>query len=81
MQHLKEFLTHIQTFDLRIVEDDIQIESGTNEKKSVKAYDITPRKRNTMIPFSYKSELRVLKDMALIDLLTLGEAQIVLQLE
>ena len=23
MQHLKEFLTRIQTFDLRIIEDDI----------------------------------------------------------
>ena len=37
MQHLKEFLTSIQTFDLRIIEDEIQTEWGTNEKKHIKS--------------------------------------------
>lgn len=41
MQHLKEFLIRLQTFDLRIVEDNIQTESGVNEKNHVKAYDLT----------------------------------------
>lgn len=34
MQHHKEFLTRIQTFDLRITEDDIQTEWGTNDAQS-----------------------------------------------
>jgi len=41
MQHLKEFLTRIQTFDLRVIEDDLHMEWGTNEKKQVKVYDLT----------------------------------------
>jgi len=40
MQHFKEFLTRIQTFDLRIIEDDIHMEWGTNEKKHVQVYDL-----------------------------------------
>jgi hypothetical protein len=32
MQHLKEFLTNIQTFGLRIIEEDIQTEWGIKEK-------------------------------------------------
>ncbi|OKS84598.1 hypothetical protein RG47T_0030 [Mucilaginibacter polytrichastri] len=58
MQHLKEFLTRIQTFDLRIVEDNIQTESGTNEKKHVKAYDLTYQTQY-YDSFAYRSELRV----------------------
>jgi hypothetical protein len=79
MQHLKEFLTRIQTFELRIVEDDIQMESGTNEKKHVKAYDLTYQTQY-YDSFSYRSELRVLKDMAFIDLITLNKERIKLQL-
>jgi hypothetical protein len=63
MQHLKEFLIRIQTFDLRVVKDDIQLEWGTNEKKHVKAYDLTYQTQY-YDSFSYRSELRVLKDMA-----------------
>lgn len=79
MQHLKEFLTLIQTFDLLIVENDIQIESGTNEKKHVKAYDLTYQTQY-YDSFSYRSELRVLKDMAFIDLIALDKERIKLQL-
>ncbi|WP_091217739.1 hypothetical protein [Mucilaginibacter gossypiicola] len=79
MQHLQEFLTRIQTFDLRIVEDDIQMESGTNEKEHVKAYDLTYQTQY-YDSFSYRSELRVLKDMAFIDLITLDKERIKLQL-
>jgi hypothetical protein len=78
MQHLKEFLTRIQTFDLLIVEDYIQIESGTNEKKHVKAYDLTYQTQY-YDSFSYRSELRVLKDMAFIDLIALDKERIKLQ--
>lgn len=79
MQHLKEFLTRIQTFDLRIVEDDIAMETGKNEKKQVKAYDLTYQTQY-YDSFSYRSELRVLKDMAFIDLITLDKERIKLQL-
>lgn len=35
MQHLKKFLTRIKTFELRITEDGIAMETGTNEKTSI----------------------------------------------
>jgi hypothetical protein len=79
MQHLKEFLTRIQTFDLRIIEDDIATETGTNEKKHVEVYDLTYQTQY-YDSFSYKSELRVLKDMAFIDLIALDKERIKLQL-
>lgn len=79
MQHLKEFLTRIQTFDLNIIEDDIQLETGTDEKKHVKAYDLTYQTQY-YDSFSYRSELRVLKDMAFIDLIALDKERIKLQL-
>jgi hypothetical protein len=79
VQHLKEFLTRIQTFDLRVVEDNIQTQSGTNEKKHVKAYDLTYQTQY-YDSFSYRSELRVLKDMAFIDLIALDKERIKLQL-
>ncbi|MDF2434133.1 MAG: hypothetical protein JWP44_3764, partial [Mucilaginibacter sp.] len=79
MLHLKDFLTRIQTFDLRIIEDYLQRESGTNEKRHVKAYDLTYQTQY-YDSFSYRSELRVLKDMAFIDLITLDKERIKLQL-
>jgi hypothetical protein len=51
----------------------------TNEKKHVKAYDLT-NQTQYYDSFSYRSELRVLKDMAYIDLLTLDKDRILLQL-
>ncbi|MGY4539869.1 hypothetical protein [Mucilaginibacter gilvus] len=79
MQHLKEFLTRIQIFDLRIIEDEIYMDWGTDEKKHVKTYDLT-HQTPYYDSFSYRSELRVLKDMAFIDLLTLDKERIQLQL-
>jgi hypothetical protein len=79
MQHLKEFLIRIQTFELGIIEDDIQMETGTNEKRCVKAYDLTYQTQY-YDSFSYRSELRVLKDMAFIDLITLDKERVKLQL-
>jgi hypothetical protein len=82
MQHLKEFLTRIQTFDLRVTKQEVVDASDFNKLKRQQgdAYDIT-RETNYYDSFSYKSELRVLKDMALIDLLTLEEGLMTLQLE
>src|ERR1700748_820725 len=82
MQHLKEFLTRIQTFNLRVTKQEVFDASDFNKikKQQGNAYDIT-RETNYYDSFSYKSELRVLKDMALIDLLTLEEGLMSLQLE
>jgi hypothetical protein len=79
MQHLKEFLIRIQTFDLRVIEDDIYMEWGTNKMKHVKTYDLTYQTQY-YDSFSYRSELRVLKDMAFIDLMTLDKERIQIQL-
>jgi len=79
MQHLKEFLTRIQTFDLRVIEDDIYMDWGANEKQHVRTYDLT-HQTQYYDSFSYRSELRVLKDMAFIDLMTLDNGRIQLQL-
>jgi hypothetical protein len=82
MQHFKEFLTRLQTFNLRITKQEVVIKSDPTkiERQQGDAYDIT-HETQYYDSFSYKSELRVLKDMALIDLLTLDEGQISLQLE
>jgi hypothetical protein len=82
MQHLKEFLIRLQTFNLRITKQEVVDVSDFNKIKRQQgnAYDIT-RETNYYDSFSYKSELRVLKDMALIDLLTLEEGLMSLQLE
>ena len=40
MQDFKEFMIRIQTFDLRVIEDDIHMECGTNKNKHVKVYDL-----------------------------------------
>ena len=75
MQHLKEFLTRIQTFTLRIIEDDIQTEWGTSEKKHIKTYDILyDTKYNDST--TYRSELRVLREMAFIDIMTQDKERI-----
>ncbi|MFD1257397.1 hypothetical protein ACFQ3S_11370 [Mucilaginibacter terrae] len=75
MQYFKKFLNRIQTFDLPIIEDDIHMEWGANEKKHVKVYDLTYQTQY-YDSFSYRSELRVLKDMAFIDLIALDKERI-----
>ena len=79
MQHLKEFLTRIQTFNLRITKQKVGIEKSTNNTKEMDAYDIT-RETQYYDSFSYKSELRVLKDMAYLDILVLDKEHISIQL-
>ena len=79
MQQLQEFLTRLQTFNLRITRQLVGIEKGTNKTEEMDAYDIT-RETNYYDSFSYKSELRVLKDMAYLDILILDKERIALQL-
>src|SRR6267142_1588800 len=79
MQHLKEFLTKIQTFNFRLTHQEGYISSSSNEKRKMLGYDIR-HETHYYDSFSYKSELRVLKDMALIDLLALDQDRIGMQL-
>lgn len=79
MQHLKEFLIRIQTFDLRIVEDDIQLEWNINDKTHVRAYDLTCQTHHYDF-LACSSELSLLRAMAFIDLIILHKRRIQLQL-
>jgi hypothetical protein len=79
MQHFKEFLTRIQTFDLQIISQKENTNAGANRKPEIKLYDIT-HETPFYKSFSYKSELRVLKDMAFIDILMLDKSRIELML-
>jgi hypothetical protein len=79
MNNLTAFLTRLQTFNPRLVKQEAPIKADSKEMKSIDVYDIT-RETPYYDSFSYKSELRVLKDMALIDLLALDKKRIGLQL-
>ncbi|WP_222539514.1 hypothetical protein [Pedobacter polysacchareus] len=73
MQNLTKFLACLQTFDLRIIAKREQKNRiNENEKKSYSLVHETQYYDS----FSYRSEIRVLKDMALIDLLSLDDTRI-----
>lgn len=76
MQHLTAFLTRLQTFELRIIQQEVYTGTGIgpDNKTEIIVYDL---KHETPYydSFSFKSELRVMKDMALLDLLTLDGPQ------
>ena len=70
MQHLTAFLTRLQTFELRIIKKAIYKGTGfgADVKTEIPAYDLQ-HETPYYDPFTFKSELRLGKDMALIDLL------------
>jgi hypothetical protein len=74
MQNLAQFLTRIQTFELRIITVK-ELKSHVNEDENKKAYSIA-HETHYYDSFTYKSELRVLKDLALIDILALDDTKI-----
>lgn len=76
MKHLATFLTRLQTFELRIIQKTIYKGTGIGpgEKTEIPAYDLQ-HETQYYDSFTFKSELRVGKDMALIDLLTLDETK------
>ncbi|MDB5090698.1 MAG: hypothetical protein JWR09_4692 [Mucilaginibacter sp.] len=83
MQHLKEFLIRLQTFNLRITQQEVVVDASdfnNIKRRQGDAYDIA-EETPYYDSFSLKSELRVLKDMALIDLLTLEHGLMDLQLK
>lgn len=69
MQNLAVFLTRLQTFELRIITKG-ELHNRIREEGKKPAYSLT-HETQYYNSFSYKSELRVLKDMAQVDLLSL----------
>lgn len=79
MQNLSAFLTKIQTFELHlIVKGELQNSIKAEENKP--AYSLI-HETQYYNSFSYKSEIRVLKDMALVDLLSLSDTSLKRELE
>ncbi|MFC4142346.1 hypothetical protein ACFSNA_18635 [Pedobacter mendelii] len=74
MNILTSFLTKIQTFNLLIVTKG-ELKSPIKENGNKPAYSLT-HETQYYDSFTYKSEIRVLKDMALIDLLSLDEIRL-----
>lgn len=70
MHGLIQLLTKIQTFNLLIVTTG-ELKSPIKEDGDKPAYSLA-HETHYYDSFTYKSEIRVLKDMALIDLLSLG---------
>jgi len=68
MEHFKEYFTFLQKFDLRVIE-------GRDKRKSSKdgpvygmGYDI--RHQNPFFSFQFLNQLRILKDLAVIDIIS-----------
>jgi len=70
MQNLASFLTRLQTFNLIIVTKR-ELKNPIKEDEERQAYSLA-HETHYYDSFTYKSEIRVLKDMALIDLLSLN---------
>ncbi|NRF40224.1 hypothetical protein [Pedobacter foliorum] len=71
MRNLASFLINLQTFKLRIITK-AELKSPIKEDGQKQAYSLT-HQTQYYDSFSYKSEIRVLKDMALVDLLSLND--------
>jgi hypothetical protein len=74
MQNLANFLTRLQTFNLDIVTK-AELKSPVKEDVEKQAYSLA-HETHYYDSFTYKSEIRVLKDMALIDLLSLNDTSL-----
>jgi len=70
MTGLIQFLTRIQTFKLRIITK-AKLKSPIKQDGNKPAYSLA-HETHYYDSFTYKSEIRVLKDMALVDLLSLS---------
>lgn len=74
MYNLANFLTKLQTFELRITTKE-KLKSPIKEDGQKPAYSLA-HETHYYDSFTYKSEIRVLKDMALIDLLSLNDTSL-----
>ena len=71
MQNIANFLVRLQTFELSIITK-AELKSPIKEEGNKQAYSLA-HETHYYDSFTYKSEIRVLKDMALIDLLSLND--------
>jgi len=71
MKGLTQYLTRLQTFNLRIITK-AELKTPIKENREKQAYSLA-HETHYYDSFSYMSEIRVLKDMALIDLLSLND--------
>ena len=71
MNGLIQFLTRLQTFNLVIITKS-ELKNPIKEDGNKRAYSLT-HETHYYDSFTFKSEIRVLKDMALIDLLSLND--------
>lgn len=74
MQNLANFLTRLQTFELRIITKG-ELHTRVKEDENKPAYSLS-HETQYYDSFSYRSEIRVLKDMAQVDLLSLDDIRI-----
>lgn len=79
MQNVAAFLIKIQTFDLHIISRG-ELQKPKKERGHIQAYSLA-HETHYYDSFTYKSEIRVLKDMALIDLLSLNDTSLKRELE
>lgn len=79
MHNLAQFLTRIQTFELRIITVK-ELKSHVKEDGNKQAYSLA-HETQYYDSFTYKNEIRVLKDLALIDLLALDDTKIKREIE
>jgi len=79
MQNLIYFLIKIQTFELHIINKG-ELKNPVKEEENKPAYSLA-HETQYYDSFSYKSEIRVLKDMALIDLLSLNDISLKRELD
>jgi len=71
MQNIANFLVRLQTFELSIITK-AELKSPIKQDGNKPAYSLA-HETHYYDSFTYKSEIRVLKDMALIDLLSLSD--------
>lgn len=74
MNGLIQFLTKIQTFELRIITKS-ELEHPIKEDGNKPAYSLA-HETDYYDSFTFESEIRVLKDMALVDLLSLNDTSL-----
>lgn len=79
MKHLKKFLTRLQTFQLRTTQRKVR-EGYPPEIREVQAYDIR-HETNYDLASVFESELRLLSEMATLDLLSMDATQLTLTLD
>lgn len=73
MDHFKEYFTFIQKFDLRLAKVQDKRKSSSEGPLVGNGYDISHQ--NPHFSFAFKQHLRILKDLAIIDLIGAGQKE------